>query len=45
MNPTAYLAAFAWLTLVALSCSILSDYWLPMLVGAAVVTLLIRIAR
>ncbi|MEO5917246.1 MAG: hypothetical protein ABIS50_23650 [Luteolibacter sp.] len=45
MNPTAYLTAFAWLAIVALSGSILSDFWIPMLVGAVVVTLLIRLAR
>ena len=45
MNPTAYLTGFAWLAIVALSYSILSDFWIPMLVGAAAVTLLIRLAR
>jgi preprotein translocase subunit SecF len=45
MNPTSYLIAFAWLAIIALSGSILSDFWLPMLIGAAVVTLLIRLAR
>ena len=45
MNPTAYLLAFAWLAIIALSGSILSDFWIPMLVGGVVVTLLIRLAR
>ena len=44
MNPIPYLKAFAWLSIVALSCSIFSDFWLPMLIGAVVITLLIKIA-
>ena len=30
MNPLPYLKSFAWLSLVALACSIFSDFWLPM---------------
>ncbi|WP_411844981.1 hypothetical protein AAFN60_13910 [Roseibacillus persicicus] len=45
MNPIPYLKGFAWLSLVALSCAIFSDFWLPMLLGAVVVTLLFRLAR
>ena len=44
MNPITYLKAFAWLSIVALSCAIFSDFWLPMLIGAVVITLLIKIA-
>ncbi len=44
MNPIPYLKAFAWLSIVALSCAIFSDYWLPMLIGAVVITLLIKFA-
>jgi hypothetical protein len=45
MNPLPYLKGFAWLSLVALSCAILSDFWLPMLVGAGALALLFRLAR
>jgi hypothetical protein len=45
MNPIAYLKGFAWISIVALCCSIFSDFWLPMLLGAVVVTLLVRFAR
>ena len=44
-NPAAYIAVFAWLAIVALSCSIFSTYWLPMLMGAVAITLLIKLAR
>ena len=43
MNPVAYLKGFAWLSIVALSCSIFSDFWLPMLIGAVVLTLFVKI--
>ncbi|MGJ8724470.1 MAG: hypothetical protein ACSHYB_07930 [Roseibacillus sp.] len=45
MNPISYLKGFAWLSLVALACSVFSDFWLPMLAGAVVVTLLFRLAQ
>ena len=45
MNPTAYLKGFAWISIVALCCSIFSDFWLPMLIGAALITLLVKLAR
>ena len=45
MNVIAYLKGFAWLSIVALACSIFSDFWLPMLAGAVVIALLIRFAR
>jgi ABC-type transport system involved in multi-copper enzyme maturation permease subunit len=43
MNPIAYLKGFAWLSIVALSCSIFSNFWLPMLLGAIVLTLFVKI--
>jgi hypothetical protein len=43
MNPIPYIKAFAWISIVALSCSIFSDFWLPMLIGAVVITLLIKL--
>ena len=44
MNPKFLLLIFAWIAILALSFSVLSDFWLPMLVGAVVLTLLVRIA-
>ena len=44
MNPVSYIKGFAWISIVALCCSIFSDFWLPMLVGAFIVTLLVRLA-
>ena len=43
MNPKFLLLIFVWIAILALSCSVLSDFWLPMLVGAVVLTLLVRI--
>ena len=37
--------AFAWLSIVALSLSIITDFWLPMLVGAVVVTMMIQFTQ
>ena len=45
MNPTAYLKGFAWISIIALSCSIFSDYWLPMVIGAGLVTLFYKMLR
>jgi hypothetical protein len=45
MNPIAYITGFAWIAIVALCLSIFTDFWLPMLVGAVVITLLIMLAR
>lgn len=42
MNPRRYIAAFAWISITALTCSLYSSLWLPMLVGAALIALLIR---
>lgn len=44
MNPVPYFLAFTWLAIVALGISILSDFWLPILIGGIVVTLLVRLA-
>ena len=40
MNPFTYIRIFAWIAIVALACSIFTDFWIPMLVGAVLVTLL-----
>lgn len=44
MNPKFLFLIFAWIAILALSFSVLSDFWLPMLVGAVLITLLVRIA-
>jgi hypothetical protein len=40
MNPFTYIRIFAWIAIVALVCSVFTDFWVPMLVGAVLVTLL-----
>jgi hypothetical protein len=40
MNPFTYIHIFAWIAIVALLCSIFTDFWVPMLVGAVLITLL-----
>ena len=44
MNFTSLFFVFAWLSIIGLSLTILSDFWLPMLLGAVVVTVLVRLA-
>lgn len=45
MNATAYLKGFAWIAMVALCCAIVSDFWLPMVIGATVITILVKLVR
>ncbi|MES2658862.1 MAG: hypothetical protein V4689_09600 [Verrucomicrobiota bacterium] len=45
MNPIPLIKAFAWISIVALTCSFASDFWLPMLIGAVVITVLIKLVR
>jgi hypothetical protein len=40
MNPFTYIRIFAWIAIISLACSIFTDFWVPMLVGAVLVTLL-----
>lgn len=40
MNPLIYIRIFAWIAIVALACSLFSQFWLPMLCGALAITLL-----
>ena len=40
MNPKLLFSILAWIAIIALSISVLSDFWLPMLCGAVAVTLL-----
>ena len=44
MNPMTLFLTFAWIAILGLSLTILSDFWLPMLIGAVVVTLFVRLA-
>lgn len=43
MNPYNYIKAFAWISIVALTCSIFTSYWIPIVVGAVLAALLLRI--
>ena len=43
MNPYPYLTAFAWIAIVALTCSIFTSYWIPIVVGAVLAALLLRV--
>lgn len=45
MKPWSLLLIFAWLSITALTMQIISDFWLPMLLGAFAVALLVRIAH
>lgn len=44
MNPYPYIKTFAWISIVALACSIFTSYWIPIVFGAVVAALLLRIA-
>lgn len=45
MNYIAYLKTFAWISIVALCCLIFSTLWLPMLLGAVMVTVIYRLIK
>ena len=45
MNAVPYFKAFAWLALIALGLSITTDFWIPMLLGAVGMFLLIRLLK
>ena len=40
MNHFFYIKVFAWIAIVALACTVFSDFWFPMLCGALAITLL-----
>lgn len=44
MKPWTLILIFAWLAITALAMNIISDFWVPMLVGAIIVALLVRVA-
>ena len=45
MDPVPYIKGFAWISIIALSCAIFSDFWVPMLIGAAAVTLFYKMLK
>lgn len=45
MDPVPYIKGFAWISIIALSCAIFTDYWVPMLIGAAAVTLFYKMLK
>jgi LytS/YehU family sensor histidine kinase len=44
VKPWTLILIFTWLAITALAMNILSDFWLPMLIGAVVIALLVRVA-
>jgi hypothetical protein len=44
MNPKPLFLIFAWIAILALSFSVISDFWLPMIVGSVLITLLTSLA-
>ena len=45
MNPTLWITAFAVLSITALTFALVSNFWIPMLVGAITLALLIKLVR
>lgn len=45
MKPAPYIHLFAVLSITALSLQIVSDFWVPMVIGAAAVTTIAVILR
>ena len=43
MNPTFFVSTFAWISIIALTCSIFTSYWLPILFGSVLGIALMRI--
>lgn len=44
MTPKLPFLILVWIAITALSFSVISDFWLPMIIGAAAVTCLVRFA-
>ena len=44
VKPWSLILIFAWLAITALAMNIISDFWVPMLVGAIIIALLVRVA-
>ena len=45
VKPWTLILIFAWLAITALAMNIISDFWVPMLVGALILALLIKLIR
>ncbi len=45
MNPVPWITAFATLSITALAFALVSNFWIPMLVGALTLALLIKLLR
>jgi hypothetical protein len=44
MNPYPYIKSFAFIAIIALTCSIFTSYWIPIVIGAVLAILLLLIA-
>lgn len=44
VKPWTLILIFAWLAISALAMNIISDFWVPMLIGAIIIALLVRVA-
>lgn len=44
MNPYFFLKAFAWISITGLCCMIFLDYWIPILLGTILLTLVVLVA-
>lgn len=45
MNPVPWITTFAALSVAALAFAIVSNFWIPMLVGAITLALLLKLVR
>ena len=45
MNPTFWITGFATLSITELTFALVSNFWIPMLVGAITIALLIKLVR
>ena len=45
MNPIPYIKGFAWISMIALCLLLFTGFWLPMLIGMAVVMILLMLIQ
>ena len=45
MNPIPWITTFAVLSITALAAALLSNFWVPLLLGAVTLALLIKLVR
>lgn len=45
LNPRPIILAFAWISITALSIQVVSDVWIPLLIGALVTAFLAVVLR